>query len=91
MKKAAAKSDIDRSHWERLKPIVDAADGSVKIPYDKIFTSERVVETISSEKIVLNGFKPERVKAMLPFTPVVYAPIAKCALIQSTLANSRHS
>lgn len=77
MKKIAVKPDIDRSHWERLKPIVDAADGSAKIPYDKIFTSERVVETISSEKILLNGFKPERVKAMLPFTPVVYAPICQ--------------
>ncbi len=69
--------DFDSLQRDRVQRFVNDNIGSGN--YEGLFSSERVTTTLHQQKMVLNGFKPEKIKAILPFTPVVYAPIcSKC-------------
>jgi hypothetical protein len=68
--------DIDILQNERVQRFVnDRIHSSGPVQIEGLFSSELVANTLRQEKMVLSGFKPDRIKAILPFTPIVYAPI----------------
>ena len=72
-----ASKDIDALDLERVRNLVKGWKNVEVINFEELFRSERVIETLSIEKLLLNGFKPDKIKAVLPFTPVVYTPICR--------------
>ena len=68
--------DFDALQKERVRRFVnDRIQSNDRIRYDGLFNSEFVATTLHQEKMVLSGFKPDKIRAILPFTPVVYIPI----------------
>jgi hypothetical protein len=68
--------DIDILQKERVQRFVnDRIQSNGPVQFEGLFNSQLVANTLHQEKMVLNGFKPDKIRAILPFTPIVYAPI----------------
>jgi hypothetical protein len=72
--------DIDRLDRERVAKLVNGWRSSGEIKFEELFRSERVIKTLQSNKLILNGFKADQIKAVLPFTPIVYTPICRACV-----------
>ena len=62
--------DFDRLHKERVNKLMKEK-GHSSSP-ENIFISERVIQTLPEQKIFFSSYEPQKVLAVLPFTPVVY-------------------
>jgi hypothetical protein len=73
--------DLDRVHKERV-------DGAMKrwksddrpIAPSDLFVSERVVETIGADKILLPSYDRQKILAGIPFSPVTYVTICRLCI-----------
>src|SRR5712692_7559814 len=68
--------DLDQLHRDRVDKIMaESFDEDVAPNIGELFVSSRVVETLQRDKILLNGFRTEKVLALMPFSPDLYVTI----------------
>src|SRR5436853_248792 len=76
--------DLDKLQSERVNGIMKAwsRHGAPILPED-IFLSERVVQTIASDKVLIPPYDKDRILATIPFTPATYVVICPLCINSS--------
>jgi len=69
---ASALGDAQR---KRVNDFVRSFEPGDRIALEQLFASQRVAKTVKEEKLVINGFDPEKLLGALPFSSTIYAPI----------------
>lgn len=75
--------DLDKLHNERVDAVMAsyASHDGLLVPED-LFLSERVAQTVASEKMLINSYRKETILATIPFTPVTYVAICPACIDQ---------
>ena len=82
---------LDLSHKKRIAALSKKIEKEGKLGFTEVFTSEKVWETISSEKIFLEGFDFPKILSVAPFTPEIYTAICMNCIRKSNFAQFRNA
>jgi len=77
--------DLDTLHKERTQALSKRFVGH-HIPPAEAFISERAVQAVSGNKILVDTYKGNEVLGLLPYSPVVLAPICPFCIQRENLA-----
>jgi hypothetical protein len=65
-------TDLDKIHSERLAKVAGHLPRTRKQVLSRIFVGQKVLETIDKPKVVLDGYRLDKVLSTLPFSPITY-------------------
>lgn len=65
--------DLDKLHQERVEKVMKVwARNEDPIAPENVFLSERVIKTLTSDKVLIPSLDKHRILASIPFTPAAY-------------------
>src|SRR6266851_4397169 len=84
---AAFRNDLDRIQQERTDNFWKKLKSSRSWKHSDIFLSERVLETLAGEKILLAHYNLQEILSLVPFSPVQYVEICSNCISSTEFSN----